>query len=184
MADDKTTDKQSTKKGIFYQRLDWDVFQQTVFQANKIDLIKNFKWRELKPDKHHTWMTEGLQKDFEALLPMGTKLSKTGKENAIFRIYGRGVATARDAWIYNFSQDNLTRNVRELLLVYNKYLKNWADLPSKPDIDEYIGKENTTIPWSASLKSYLQRQLAIRFDARNIRDALYRPFVRKYIYFE
>ena len=176
--------KKSNQRGIFYQRLEWEKFQQSVFDQHKVDLFKNLKWRELKPDKYHTWLTEGLQGDFDSLLPMGTKLSKTGKEYAIFRIYGRGVATARDAWIYNFSQENLANNIRELLRVYNKYLQNWSGLPSKPDINEYLGVDNTSIPWSASLKSYLQRQLMIRYDPKNIRDALYRPFVRKYIYFE
>jgi predicted helicase len=175
---------QTTKKGIFFKRLTWDDFIKNNYLSDPNIVFGPKIWREIKPDKHHTWLTEGLQKDFESLLPMGTKISKSGKENSIFRLYGRGVATARDAWMYNFSQDNLSRNIQELVRVYNKQVQTWSKLPSKPDINEYLSNEITPIPWSDGLKSYLQRQIMIKFEAANIRNAIYRPFVRKYLYFD
>jgi predicted helicase len=174
----------SSKKGVFHYRMDWDTFHTSVFQSDQIDFFKHFKWREIKPDKHFTWLTEGLQKDYELLVPMGTKISKAGKEDAIFRIYGRGIATSRDAWIYNFRREYLAGNVQEIILAYNKHVQTWSQIASKPDINEYLGNEVTLIPWSDSLKNYLQRQISIRFKSSNIRDALYRPFVHKYLYFD
>ena len=41
-------------------------------------------WQELTPDARHTWLTEGLQDDFETFLPMGSKEAKTGEGKAIF----------------------------------------------------------------------------------------------------
>jgi predicted helicase len=174
---------QISKSGIYHQRLDWDSFQKTVYQED-IDLFNRIHWRRINPDKHHTWLTEGLQKDYEALMPMGTKIAKAGKENAIFRIYGRGVATSRDAWVYNFKRENLSGNVQELIQSYNKHVQTWGQIPSKPDIDEYLGDKKTSIPWSDSLKNYMQRQIMIRFKSVNIREALYRPFTCKYLYFD
>ena len=175
---------QSTKKGIYFRRLTWDDFINKAYFSDTQLFFRHSHWREIEPDKHHTWLTEGLQKNFESLLPIGTKISKAGKENSIFRIYGRGVATARDAWMYNFSRENLTRNIQEMIRVYNKHVHTWGNLPSKPDINEYLGEENTRIPWSDSLKSYLKRQITLRFKTADIRDALYRPFVRKFLYFD
>ena len=176
--------EQITNKGIFFKRLTWDDFIKNNYLSDPQLLFRHKNWREIIADKHHTWLTEGLQKDFESLLPIGTKISKSGKENSIFRLYGRGVATARDAWMYNFSQDNLSRNIEEMIRVYNKQVQTWGNLPSKPDVNEYLGKEITRIPWSDSLKSYLQRQILVKFKSGNIRNALYRPFVRKYLYFD
>ncbi|MCK4560776.1 MAG: hypothetical protein KAV45_13405 [Calditrichia bacterium] len=175
---------QSTKKGIYFRRLTWDDFINKAYLSDTQVFFRHSHWREIEPDKHHTWLTEGLQKNFELLLPIGTKISKAGKENSIFRIYGRGVATARDAWMYNFSRENLTRNIQEMIRVYNKHVQTWGNLPSKPDVNEYLGEENARIPWSDSLKSNLQRQITLRFKTAGIRDALYRPFVRKFLYFD
>lgn len=176
--------KGSSKKGIFYQRMGWEAFREAVYRKEQFNFNKDFAWRAISPDKHHTWLTEGLQKDFETHLPMGTKISKSGKENAIFRIYGRGVATARDAWMYNFDRDSLAGNIQELIQVYNKYVQTWTQLPSKPDVDEFISESESGIPWSESLKSYLRRQVKIRYKSVKIRNALYRPFVSKYLYFD
>jgi predicted helicase len=129
-------------------------------------------------------LTEGLQSDYENLLPVGSKISKTGSENALFKVYGRGVATSRDAWVYNFKKEHLSRNMQEMIKVYNKHVKTWGQIRSKPEIEEYIGTVQSGIPWSDSLKNYLQRQVAIKFSAANIRNAAYRPFVQKYLYFD
>jgi predicted helicase len=176
--------KLSTKKGIYFRRLTWDEFINKACLTETHVFFRHSFWREIKPDKHYTWLTEGLQKNYESLLPMGTKMSKVGKENSIFRIYGRGVATARDAWMYNFSRENLTQNIQEMISVYNKHVITWGALPSKPDINDYLGDENSRIPWSDSLKSYLQRQISLRYKTVNVRDALYRPFIRKFLYFD
>jgi predicted helicase len=175
---------QSLKKGIFFRRLTWDDFVNNAYLSDTQVLFRHSNWREINPDRHHTWLTEGLQKNFDTLLPIGTKISKSGKENSIFRLYGRGVATARDAWMYNFSRENLTRNIQEMIRVYNKQVQTWGNLPLKPDINEYLGGEQTRIPWSDSLKSYLQRHITLRYKSSNVRNALYRPFVRKYLYFD
>jgi predicted helicase len=176
--------KLARKKRIFFRRLTWDDFIEKASLTEPQYYFRNYYWREIEPDRHHTWLTEGLQKNFDSLPPMGTKMSKVGKENSIFRLYGRGVATARDIWMYNFSNENLSRNIQEMIRVYNNHVQTWGALPSKPDINEYLGQENIRIPWSDSLKGYLQRQISLRFKTTNIRDALYRPFTRKFLYFD
>jgi len=176
--------EQSKKKGIYFRRLTWDEFINKACLTETQVFFRHSHWREITPDKHHLWLTEGLQKNFDSLLPIGTKISKAGKENSIFRLYGRGVATARDAWMYNFSRENLTRNIQEMIRVYNKHVQAWESLPIKPDINEYLGERDTRIPWSDSLKSYLQRQISLRFKTAGIREALYRPFTRKFLYFD
>ena len=176
--------KQSAKRGIYFRQLPWDDFIKKAYVADSLIFFRSAQWRKLEPNKHHIWLTAGLQKNYESLLPMGTKISRAGKENAIFRIYGRGIATARDAWLYNFSHESLTRNVKELITTYNKYVEKWADLSLKPEINDFLSEENSSIPWSDSLKNCLQRQFLMRFNEANMRNALYRPFVRKFLYFD
>lgn len=68
--------------------------------------IGNIEWQELAPDKRHTWLTADLHTDFDTFIPMGSKEAKTSKvdtEGTLFKTYSLGIATNRDAWVYNFN---------------------------------------------------------------------------------
>ena len=137
--------KDFSMPGIHYYRIGWNMLLDKAFNP-EFDLYKCFPWRKIQPDKHFTWLTEGLQKDFETYLPIGTKISKTGRSNAVFRIYGRGLATSRDAWIYNFNRDYLASNIQDMIRIYNKHVQAWAQMPSKPQIESYLSDSTSYIP--------------------------------------
>ena len=67
-------------------------------------------WETLTPNTHYEWI-EQRSEAFEIFYPMGTKETKAGRaDDAIFRLYSRGLATSRDTYIYNFSRDVCTEN--------------------------------------------------------------------------
>ena len=75
---------------------------ETLRTAKSINGIKD--WRRITPDRHHDWIGQRSEA-FQKFYPMGTKDAKAGKaDDAIFRLYSRGLETARDAYIYNYSQ--------------------------------------------------------------------------------
>ena len=44
---------------------------------------------------------------------MGSKDAKAGKtDDTIFKLYSRGLATGRDAYVYNFSRDSCAKNAQ------------------------------------------------------------------------
>ena len=60
-------------------------------------------WRTITPDRHHDWIGQRSE-EFQKLYPVGSKAAKAGRtDEAIFKLYSRGLATSRDAYIYNFS---------------------------------------------------------------------------------
>jgi predicted helicase len=65
------------KARIFYARVDefWRREQKYAYLDEK-QHIGNIEWQELKPDAKHTWLTEGLESDFDSFLPLGTKEAK------------------------------------------------------------------------------------------------------------
>ncbi len=72
--------------------------------------IGGIEWEELQPDERHTWLTEGIHRDFATFLPMGTKEAKSGKElqaQTIFKTYSLGVSTNRDGVVYDFDYQKL-----------------------------------------------------------------------------
>ena len=131
-------------------------------------------WQAIEPDKNHDWLD---QRDdaFVEYLPMGTKETKSGKsdENAIFRMFSRGIATGRDAWMYNSSTSELSKNMKKHI----NYCKK-QDL-GNPKIDPRQAK------WTDELSNSLTKLASkLIFEKKLIRTVLYRPFFKQYVYFE
>ena len=140
--------------------------------ASSITGIK--KWQVKEPDKNHDWLD---QRDdtFTEYVPIGSKETKSGKgdENAIFRMFSRGIATGRDAWVYNSSKHKLSTNMKRHINYCNR-----QDLDS-PKIDPQQAK------WSDELSGSLARlNSKPMFEKGLIRIALYRPFFKQCVYFE
>jgi len=72
------------------------------------------------PDKKQTWLTDGLEDDFETFMPMAKKEAKArGKGSAIFTNFSNGVQTNRDTWVYNFNNAELQENISKFIDSYN-----------------------------------------------------------------
>jgi predicted helicase len=100
---------------IFYSRFDefWRKGQKYQY-LEKAQQRANIEWLSIDPDSKHTWLTEGMQAEFGTFISFGNKEAKAAKGSGVkifFKIYGRGVATCRDDWTYNFNQNTLLTNV-------------------------------------------------------------------------
>jgi predicted helicase len=181
---------QKTENGeIFYSAVDWKATRQ-----EKFGLIENavtyskLDCQSIQPDSNHTWLTEGLHSEFDEFLPLGTKETKNAKTEAvgvIFKRYGLGVATNRDAWAYNFNQDVLTENMQRSIAVYNEQVEKWLNRDDREaKIDEFMVSDDNRISWSSTLKIYLKSGKVVELEKNSIRHSLYRPFSKCYLYFE
>ena len=148
----------------------------------KLKTIKSYKsisiiddWKTLRPDKHHDWLdqqgTAGEQ--FELYRAMGDKETKSGKSvQSIFKLYSRGVVTGRDSWAHNSSKKELSKNME----VHIEYSNSQADL-NNLEIDPTKGV------FTEGLKQKLKKYKPT-FDKSKIRQSLYRPFFKQYLYFD
>ncbi len=144
----------------------------------------NVEWQEIEPNEKQIWLTEGMQADFENFLPIGTREAKAGEADAIFSTYGRGVATSRDAWVYNFDRELVSGNIQKMIAAYNLDVLKWASGIQNTQIHDFVDTDNTKISWSESLKFNVKRGDQIEFSNQNIRESTYRPFVKSYLYFD
>jgi predicted helicase len=81
-------------------------------REEKLALVKNFrsvsnpqmKWRTLNPNEHGDWLNQ--RNDlFDTFVPIAPEKKFDVKSPSYFVTYVIGVATNRDAWVYNFSRD-------------------------------------------------------------------------------
>ena len=86
-------------------------------REEKLERIKKFasvmspemQLSSITPNEENDWLN---QRDgvFDTFIPIGDKDNKDGK-TIFVPYYSRGCASARDAWVYNFSEEALTKHI-------------------------------------------------------------------------
>ena len=119
---------------------------------------------------------------------MGSKQAKAAKSEVsgvIFHQFSSGVQTNRDAWVINFNQEALTKNIRRTIKFYNSQVFNWERRENPNDnVDDFVNYDNEQISWSSSLKSQLKGGHTAEFTEPKIRRHLYRPFTKTNLFFD
>jgi len=178
-----------SERKVFYYRVPefWRKTEKLSLlrQAQNLNAIE---WLELQPDEKNTWLTEGLHPEFATYLPTGTRDAKAVRSDiqvkTIFRIYSQGVQTSRDNWVYDFNADRLKTKSGSMIETYNAELSRWVRTDSPKDIDNFVLVDETKIKWSSRLKECLVQRKEAKFSRQAIRNALYRPFTRQFLYFD
>ena len=151
--------------------------------------VGNVAWQELTPDKRHTWLTEGLHRDFDTFIPMGNKIAKASEgdvDGTLFKTYSLGVSTNRDAWVYNFNRTSLTENVQRMIKSYNAQTLEWVGAKNKSgvNLDDFVDLDPQKISWSENLKRKLRSGQLAEFVESKLRESLYRPFTKTNLFFD
>lgn len=139
-------------------------------------------FKHIVPNENGNWIHQS-DNGFDQLIYIANKRTKAAKaertldENAVFKLYSLGVVTNRDEWVYDFSKEDLHKKIRF-------FIKSYEETRSK-----YGGREvdaeklGTKIKWTRDLKKHLIKNRKVNFNAARSRISLFRPFVKKYIYF-
>ncbi len=147
--------------------------------------MSEIEWEELQPDERYTWLTEGMDRDFTKFIPMGTKETKGARQvevQSIFKTYSLGVSTNRDKVVYNFDSLALSMRVKNFIDDYNNEVSRWTRAGRPKVVDDFVRYDK--IKWSLHLKGELKRGRYGQFDSTHIRVSTYRPFVKRYLYFD
>lgn len=138
--------------------------------------VRGFKdWQSIVPNEHHDWIAQRSDV-FANFYPIGSEDTKAGiADDAIFRLYLRGLETTRDAYIYNFSCDASAENAKRMT---EDYIAAQFEIMENPEltVDESALRHSSNIKWSQELKNRMSRRMT-QFEAGYIRKTAYRPFV-------
>ncbi|MCY4422571.1 MAG: DEAD/DEAH box helicase family protein [Acidimicrobiaceae bacterium] len=127
----------------------------------------------------HDWvnLTDG---SFEDLLPVCAVGPIPQRGNTVISDHARGLATSCDAYVYAFSYDRLAAKVSALIDAYGHAGHRLAQGASFEDATR--NDELETIKWTHTLKQSLRKGEDIVFDESRIREVLYRPFTKIWLY--
>lgn len=180
--------EQASRKGTVYYRQ----VQETGKKEDKFAFLEEahtlegVEWQVLTPNRKFQWLTEGLETDFEGLLPLGTKEAKASKlgSNAIFQVYSNGTKSNNDAYVYRFQRDALVTHAQNMVHDYRTQLARYLFEKRPKNIEGFLNVDESVLKWIRNTKRTLQRGKEIQFDDKKIRQSLYRPFNKQFYYFE
>jgi predicted helicase len=133
--------------------------------------ISRLAFDEIRPDAKGNWLNVS-NNDFEELLPIiskATKLATNAKgERAIFKLFGLGVSTNRDEWVYDDSKEALVQKIRFLQ----------AGFAGQKLSTQY----DTAIKWSRNLKRRHYQRRREPFALDRVVRAIYRPYCATWFY--
>ena len=183
---------QPSKAKIYYYDIGDYLDRQT-----KLNIIQNFKSIEsmeaqglftlITPNKDYDWIN---QRDysFMTFTPMGStgqKLkplainAKGELELEIFEIFSQGVVTGKDNWSFNFSKENLAKNIALCIDTYNTEREALAANPAHK-----LCNDLSKVTWGGSLDKRVRANRELVFDESRIRVCSYRPFTKEFLYFD
>lgn len=155
--------KRGAPKRLRYHRVPemWRKGEKLEFLADS-----QVPWESLTPDAEHTWLIPEHANEYRSFLPC----------EDLFAIHTAGLQTNRDDTVYDWNQSELHERIQRLILDYNSEVhRKQAD----PDSDW-----PSHIKWSSRLKQAAQAGQIVHFHQTQIRQSLYRPFSKKWLYYD
>ncbi|MEO6563942.1 MAG: type ISP restriction/modification enzyme, partial [Nitrosospira sp.] len=170
------------------------IMYQTVRDYAKVDeklsFISSKSLRErhfdlIAPDARNNWINLA-STDFDTLITLASKDTKAAKSNrdvkALFHKFSLGIVTARDEWVYDFDPKQVEAKVQFLIAEYNSELKRLkGKLRAREHLEDRLAYR---IKWSRAVKNDLSKSVEYVYGREYLQPALYRPFVKSFLYFQ
>ncbi len=170
---------------LFYHRVPerWTRLQKLGWLVERGD-ISRVDWQILEP---HTWLELETAAEFDVMMPMATKETKRLDDPnapAVFQSYTVGLLTARDEVAYDFNRDTLVARIEKFVEDYNGEVDRLHRLRTKQkkiNIDKFVRDD---LKWTHNLKKALDAEKSLDVDKGGFRRSLWRPFCKKWVYFD
>lgn len=147
--------------------------------------VENIPWTILEPNEHGDWINHRNEM-FKLFIPIEPEKKFAKGQKSFFETYAIGVATNRDAWVYNASQRTLEKNMRSMIDFYNRQREAYNEaikVDKKLLVESFINTDDTKISWTVNLKKDIERNIEHNYVS-DIRDSAYRPFFKQRLYFD
>ena len=191
----QNTGKKPKSARIFYYALDDYLSGKQKLAAldelgSATEIQQRSLFEEILPDTRGSWLHQG-ERDFANYIRMGAK--KPQNTESIFTLYSNGVKSNRDEWVYDFCKENIGKKMQFFIANYEAVRKRFAELNEERkkdfqekghynELSEWTGNE---IKWSRDLRERnLLNDREICYEVGKIICSLYRPFVKKFLYYD
>jgi len=149
-----------------------------IVSENRSILNPALKMVKVKPNKHGDWVNKRNSR-FDDFIPLEPEQKFVNKTNSFFVTQSLGTATNRDAWVYNFSEKQLKKNIEKTIAHYNEQLALYiSGKITEPVYDSTKGN------WTRDWLNQIKRKVKFSENESEYRLSLYRPFIKQNTYFD
>lgn len=153
-------------------------------REQKLDIIRKAKsiatlpMDILHPNEHGDWINLR-NNNYSSYIPIASNKKGNTLSQSYFVTNAIGVATNRDAWVYNYGIKILEITIKRLISTYNEQ----CQLISDGDISDTI-EDDTKISWTRGLKRMAYNGEKIIYKKSISIDVMYRPFCKQSLYYD
>ena len=178
-----------TKAEIFYKDIGDYLSREDklkIVREGKSILNPDIGMNKLNPNEQGDWINKR-NSMFDDFIPIEPEKKFDSKTQSFFNFFVSALVTSRDAWVYNFSDKSLKRNMKEMINFYNTQ-RELIDYETKDNLVENIEKNldinPNKISWSVNLKNDLINNVIHNFNVNALRESMYRPFTKTNLFFD
>ncbi|MEU6008772.1 type ISP restriction/modification enzyme [Streptomyces sp. NPDC047453] len=151
--------------------------------------LETVEWKKIAPNAEGDWINQR-DESYAAFQAIGDK-DKILASQCVFALYSSGLNSARDAWVYNFSEEKVRTDMESMIDFYNDQVQGFhahckasgVGVPSVKDVEQWIDTDPKKISWNRADKTRLSKGQKYVYDAACIVTASYRPFTKQKLYF-
>lgn len=151
----------------------------------KFGSVGTMEWQTLKPNQYGDWLNQR-NDAFESFIPLAPEKKFDASSKSVFTTYAIGLASNRDAWVYNFSKTELEQNMMRMVEFYNEQQRDYriALLANNNlSVEDFIDTDATKISWTRALRNDIKSGVSHNYSRNEYRSGLYRPFCKQNLYF-
>ena len=188
--------KDTSRSGcqIHYYEVDDYASREEKLQQASHGVLDTIEWVQIAANEYGDWLNHR-SPEFGMWPVIGDK-GRTEKNQKVFYKYGAGLQTNRDAWVYNFSLDQLYDSVIKIGENYNRVVADFGEIasdftsgPGESRVNQFLKKYpqyaiDTEIKWSRSLRASVAKALIFELNDTHFVQSMYRPFHRQHVYFD
>ncbi len=160
----------------------------------RFNLVSKFEWlsqmcdpnseifQEVPVTSQHDWI-DLRNPEFDNLLHVCSPKLGAGNEWLV-DFHCRGIATSLDSYAYAFSKEELRKKILRLIEEFGRCRKQYDESePTEEALNRVIASSSiSSIKWTDTLKKTLRTRKMLSFDETKIREVLYRPFTKCFVY--
>jgi predicted helicase len=185
---DNSKTPKTTKAIIHYRDIgDYLNREEKLTILNTLHDVSNpaMNWQILTPNEHNDWLN--LRNDaFANLISLAPDKKFDNKTESVFTLNVVGLVTARDAWVYGFSKEKVTRQIGGMINFYNKQNAAYQDAREKKpniEVEDFVLSDETKISWTRALRNSVKRDVCLK-KGEDFRTGIYRPYCSQHLYFD
>lgn len=143
----------------------------------------DMQWQTLSPNEHSDRINHRNDK-FSEFISLAPEKKFDAKTKAVFTTYSLGVATNKDAWLYNYSFLKLEHNLRIMVSFFNEQRKKYHTNLEKSSAKIFVLYDPAKIAWTDMFLNDIEKNQEYILNVDKFCSAIYRPFVKQQFCYE